>query len=181
MCAESALTNRNPIISCEDYQSDIGTHKGANVMLVMYAVLNLLVVFKSTTQESTVTKLFPLFVALEFLSRPYIVYELGRRAALANVGPVAAEGVDEGICEPNPEHSNSSEESDYFSCDNDNDSSHGIEISGSDNDSQGGNEPPKHPLIPKLYPSYHPTSGPAPFCEPLCEDPSIQPGQIELY
>ena len=147
MCAESALTNnRNSIISHKDYQSDIGTHRGANVMLVMYAVLNLLVVSKSTTQESTVTKLFPFFVALEFLSRPYIVYELGRRASLANVGPVAAEGVDEGVCELIPEHMNSSEESDYFSCNDDNGSSHGIEVSGSDSDSQGGNEPPRHPL-----------------------------------
>ena len=122
MCAESALiNNQNPIVSRVDYLRDMGSHRGANILMVSYAALNLIVANKSTSQDSIVTKLFPLFVILEFLSRDYIVYKLGRHAHVANPVDerVGSSDEDDSAIEDmhEPLHL---DDSDYFSCLEDN-------------------------------------------------------------
>ena len=84
MCAEAALDGQNMILAHADYERDIGPHRGAHFLMMMYAVFNVLVASSCMGEEISPTILFvPVLAILELVSRNYIVTELGRRARLA--------------------------------------------------------------------------------------------------
>lgn len=59
------------------YQTDINAHMGSNILLAMYAVMNLLVARKCHGPDSTViTEFVPLFVVFELICRNILVYHL---------------------------------------------------------------------------------------------------------
>ena len=84
MCAEAALDGQNMILAHADYERDIGPHRGAHILMMMYAVFNVLVASSCIGEEISLIVLFvPVLAILELVSRNYIVTELGRRARLA--------------------------------------------------------------------------------------------------
>lgn len=60
------------------YSTDVRTHKGLNILLAMYAIINVVVAQKCQGPDSTyITTFVPLIAALETVCRNIIVYYFG--------------------------------------------------------------------------------------------------------
>ena len=70
------------------YQRDVRTHQGANAVLIVYAITNVLVAISENQGGPNVTlatKYVAIFVAFEMVSRGYLIYQLGKRAAIPSM------------------------------------------------------------------------------------------------
>ena len=85
MCAEAALNDgQNRILAQAGYERDIGPYRGAHILMMVYAVFNVLVASSCMGEEvSPIVLIVPILTIFELVSRNFFVSELGRRARQA--------------------------------------------------------------------------------------------------